>query len=133
MSKELGDVVSGAPSGAVTVTSDGTASAGDALAIDQSTDKKLTQANSGDTDAGEEFAGVAVEDHGADGDEETLLVGGAVIANVASSVVGGDRLDVSATDGQLAESSGGPVLALSDAGGSYKGASLGANEAAVHF
>lgn len=132
MSKELGGVVS-AGKDAVPVTTDGTASAGDALAIDQSTDKKVTQANSGDTDAGEEFAGAAVDDHGSDGDEETLVVSGAVIMNVASSVVCGDRLDVSATDGQLAESSGGPALALSDAGGSYKGASLGSNEAAVYF
>lgn len=132
MAKELGDIV-GADAETETITTDGTPTAGDAIAIDQSTDKKVTQANSGDTDAGEEFAGAALEDHGADGEEETIALSGRVVMNVASSVVGGDRLDVSATDGQLAESSGGPILALCDAGGSYKGASLGANEAVVYF
>jgi hypothetical protein len=131
MSKELGDVGI-ADKDAVPHETDGTASAGDALAIDQS-NGKLTQANSGDTDAGEEFAGAAMEDHGDDGDEETLVVSGVVIMNVASGVVSGNRLDVSATDGQLAASSGGPGLALSDAGGSWRGASLGSNEAAVYF
>jgi lipopolysaccharide export system protein LptA len=132
MVKELGDVV-GPGDDTETITTDGTPTAGDAVAIDQSTDKKVTQTNSGDTDAGEEFAGAAVEDHGSDGDEETVVLSGRVVMNVAGTVVCGDRLDVSATDGQLAESSGGPALALCDAGGSYKGASLGSNEAVVYF
>lgn len=132
MAKELGDVV-GAGGDTETITTDGTPTAGDAVAIDQSTDKKVTPANSGDTGAGEEFAGAAVEDHGADGDEETVALSGRVVMNVASGVVCGNRLDVSATDGQLAASSGGPALALCDAGGTYKGESLGANEAVVYF
>lgn len=132
MAKELGDIV-GHGADTETITTDGTPTAGDAVAIDQSTDKKTTQANSGDTDAGEEFAGAAVEDHGSDGDEETIVLSGRVVMNVASSVVCGDRLDVSTTDGRLAESSGGPALALSDAAGSYKGESLGSNEAVVYF
>jgi hypothetical protein len=132
MPKELGDVV-GAGADTETITTDGTPTAGDAVAIDQGTDKKVTPANSGDTDAGEEFAGAAVDDHGSDGDEETIVLSGRVVMNVASGVVCGNRLDVSATDGQLAATSGGPALALSDAGGSYKGASLGSNEAVVYF
>lgn len=132
MPKELGDIV-GAGADTETITTDGTPTAGDAVAIDQGTDKKATQANSGDTDAGEEFAGAALEDHGSDGDEETIVLSGRVVMNVASSVVCGDRVDVSTTDGQLAESSGGPGLALCDAGGSYKGADLGSNEAVVYF
>lgn len=132
MVKELGDVV-GAGEDTETITTDGTPTAGDAVAIDQSTDKKVTQANSGDTGAGEEFAGAAVEDHGSDGDEETIVLSGRVVMNVASGLSCGNRVDVSATDGQLAASSGGPGLLLSDEGGSYKGASLGSNEAVVYF
>lgn len=132
MVKELGDVVGG---GAITetITTDGNPTAGDAVAIDQSTDKKVTQANSGDTGAGEEFAGAAVETHGPDGDAETIVLSGRVVMNVASGVTCGNRLDVSATDGQLAASSGGPALALCDAGGTYQGHSLGSNEAVVYF
>jgi hypothetical protein len=131
MPKEPGDIVT---EGADTdgIVSDGTPTAGDAVAIDQSNGKQ-TQANSGDTGAGEEFAGAAVQDHGEDGDKETIVLSGAVIMNVANSVSAGNRLDVSATDGQLAASSGGPALALSDAGGTWQGASLGSNEAAVYF
>jgi hypothetical protein len=92
MPKELGDVV-GAGADTETITTDGTPTAGDAIAIDQGTDKKVTQANSGDTDAGEEFAGAAVEDHGSDGDEETIVLSGRVVMNVASGVVCGNRLD----------------------------------------
>lgn len=132
MPKDLGDIV-GHGADTETITTDGTPTAGDAVAIDQSTDKKVTPTNSGDTGAGEEFAGAAVEDHGADGDEETVVLSGRVVMNVASGVVCGNRLDVSATDGQLAASSGGPALALCDAGGSYKGDSLGSNEAVVYF
>jgi hypothetical protein len=133
MPKALGDVVSSAPSYEETHTTDGTPTAGDAVAIDQSTNdpNKVTQANSGDTDAGEELAAIAPEDHGADGHTETVVHMGVVIANVASAVVAGNRLSTSATDGQLAASSGGEALALSDAGGSWRGHSLGSNEAAV--
>jgi hypothetical protein len=130
MTKALGDIVSGAPSAVLSETGDGTHSAGDAVAIDQSSGK-LTPTNSGDTDAGEELAGIAEEDSGSDGDAETYVALGVVITNVASGVVAGNRLGPSGTDGQLAASSGGNALALSDAGGTYKGESLGANEAAV--
>jgi hypothetical protein len=133
MPKELGDVVSSAPKYEETHTTDGTPTAGDAVAIDQGTNSpnKVTQANSGDTGAGEELAGAAPEDHGSDGDTDSVVHRGVVIMNVAGGVSAGNRLDVSATDGQLAASSGGPALAVSDEGGEWKGASLGANEAAV--
>lgn len=135
MAKELGDVVSSAPAYTETHTTDGNPTAGDAVAIDQSTNSpnKVTQANSGDTGAGEEFAGAAVEDHGSDGDTETVVHSGVVIMNVATGVSGGNRLDASSTNGQLAASSGGPALALCDEGGTWKGESLGSNEAAVYF
>lgn len=134
MPKELGDIV-GADADTETFTNDGTVSAGDAVAIDQgASGGDVTATNSGDTGEGEEFAGVCVDDGGgSDGDTVLVALSGRVIANVASSVAAGDRGDVSATDGQLAASSGGPVLFLSDEGGSWKGASLGANEAAVYF
>ena len=134
MVKELGDIV-GAGADTETFTNDGTVSTGDAVAIDQSASGgDITATNSGDTGAGEEFAGVCVDDGGGtDGDTAVVALGGRVIANVASSVAAGDRGDVSATDGQIGASSGGPVLFLSDEGGTWKGASLGANEAAVEF
>lgn len=132
MAKSLGDIV-GAGADTETISTDGTPTAGDAVAIDQSTDKRVTQANSGDTSAGEEYAGAAVDDHGSAGDEETVVLSGRVVMNVATGVVCGNRLDVSATDGQLAASSGGPGLALCDEGGTYKGESLAANEAVVYF
>lgn len=133
MAKALGDIVSSAPHYADTHTTDGTPTAGDAVAIDQGTNdpNKVTQANSGDTGAGEELAGAAQEDHGSDGDSEEIVHRGVVIMNVATGVSAGNRLAPSATDGQLAASSGGPALALSDEGGEWKGESLGSNEAAV--
>jgi hypothetical protein len=134
MPKELGDIV-GPGADTETFTNDGTVSTGDAVAIDQSTDgEDITATNSGDTDEGEEFAGICVDDGGgSDGDTAVVALGGRVIGNVASGVAGGNRAGVSGTDGQLAASSGGPVLLLSDEGGSWKGASLGSNEAAVYF
>jgi len=132
MTRALGDIV-GAGEDTETITTDGTPAAGDAVAIDQSTDKKVTKANSGNTDAGEEFAGAAVEAHGSGGDEETIVLSGRVVMNVASAVVCGNRLDASTTAGRLEASSGGPGLALCDAGGSYKGTTLGSNEAVVFF
>jgi hypothetical protein len=134
MPKELGDIV-GAGADTETFVNDGTVATGDAFAIDQSTDgEDITATNSGDTDEGEEFAGVCVDDGGgSDGDTAVVALSGRVVANVASGVAAGDRGDVSGTDGQLAASSGGPVLFLSDEAGDWKGASLGSNEAAVEF
>lgn len=135
MAKELGDIV-GANADTETFTTDGTASVGDAVAIDQSASGgDITAANSGDTGTGEEFAGILVdvEDTGADGETAVVCLGGRVIANVASGAAGGDRGDVSATDGELGASSGGPVLFLSDEGGTWKGETLGAGEGAVYF
>jgi hypothetical protein len=136
MPKELGDVV-GAGAVTETFTNDGTVATGDSVAIDQgASGGDITATNSGDTDAGEEFGGVCIDDGGgSDGDTAVVALpgGSSVIANVASGVAAGNRGDVSATDGQLAASSGGPVQFLSDENGTWKGASLGSNEAAVHF
>jgi len=134
MSKELGDLLAeGAET--ETFTNDGTVAKGDAVAIDQSASGgDITAANSGDTGTGEEFAGVCINDGGGtDGDTVTVALSGRVLANVASGVSGGNRGDVSATDGEIGASSGGPVLFLSDEGGSWKGESLGSGEGAVHF
>jgi hypothetical protein len=134
MPKELGDIV-GPDADTETFTNDGTVATGDAVAIDQgASGGDITAANSGDTGTGEEFAGVCIDDGGgSDGDTAEVALGGRVIANVASGVSGGNRADVSATDGELGASSGGPVLLLSDEGGTWKGASLGAGEGAVYF
>lgn len=134
MAKELGDTV-GAGADTETLVNDGTISDGDAVAIDQSTDgEDATATNSGDTAEGEEFAGICIDaGDGNDGDTIVVALGGRVIANVASGVAGGDRGDVSATDGEIAASSGGPVLFLCDEGGTWKGESIAAGAAAVYF
>lgn len=134
MPQELGDAT-GPGDHAITYTGDGSASAGDAVAIDQSSGK-ASQTNSADTGGSEEFAGVTREDFGADGATESIVTEAptGIIVNCASGVAAGDRLDVSATAGQLASSSGGPVLAISDEGGTTKtGESLAANECEVVF
>lgn len=138
MPNGLGDNVSSSPSATETFTGDGSASAGDALAINQSSGK-LDQADSNDTDV-DEFAGIATEDFGSDGDEETFAKGGDWIAHVDSGVSAGERLGVPDSSlageqaGQLATEAGGPVLALSDEGGTGPtGDSLDANEAWVRF
>lgn len=134
MPQSLGDLT-GPGDSSITHEGDGSASAGDALAIDQSSGQ-LSQTNSGDTDGSEEFAGVATRDFGDAGDNEHLVTEAptGIVANVASGVSAGERLDASATAGQLAASSGGPVLALSDEGGETKtGDSLAANECEVSF
>lgn len=132
MGKDLGDPV-GPGHNNERITGDGTASAGDAVAIDQA-NGKATQGNSGDVDL-DQFAGVAEDDFGSDGDGETVATraSNGIVANVAGGVSAGERLGLSATDGQLAESGGGPVLAITDEGGSYKGESLASNEAVVVF
>ncbi|MWG34828.1 hypothetical protein [Halomarina oriensis] len=65
------------------------------------------------------------------GDSVGVCLSGAVVANVAGGVTAGGELDVSATEGQLAAGTGG-IDALSDEGGTWKGAALAANAAVVH-
>lgn len=107
-------------------------SAGDAVAIDQ-TSGDVELADSGNVDR-DQFAGVAMTDADS-GDAVQILTraSNGVVANVASGLSGGNRLDASATTGQLATSDGGPALALSDEGGSYKGASLGSGEGVIVY
>jgi hypothetical protein len=87
-----------------------------------------------DADAGHELLGVRSGNRAA-GDNYGVHISGVVIAEVEGTVSAGDDLDIgNATDGtvgQLVTSSGGPAHALSGAGGTWRGASLGANEAAV--
>jgi len=134
MPQELGETT-GPGDAAITHEGDGSASAGDALAIDQSSGQ-LSPTNSGDTGGSEEFAGIASEEFGAAGENENLRTHAptGVIANVASGIAAGDRLGPSATAGELGSSAGGPVLALSDEGGtSSTGDSLAAGTAEVTF
>lgn len=135
MSKELGDQAGG---GAYTVTTnpgDGTVTAGQAVAIDQSDG----QAKAGDTDTAaiDQLAGVAAEDFGDAGDGEAIVLDGVVIAVVDTGVTAGARLGLGnatgTTTGTLIDADGGPALALSDEGGVYKGYDLPAGAAAVHL
>lgn len=135
MSKELGDQAAGGPANTTTNPGDGTVTAGQAVAIDQSDG----QAKPGDTDTAaiDQFAGIATEDFGDAGDSETIALSGVYIAVVDSGVTAGARLDLGnatgTTTGTLIDADGGPALALSDEGGTYKGADLATGEAAVYF
>lgn len=117
-----------------TQEADGSASAGDALAIDQSSGK-ATQGQDDTTPDIDQFAGVAPADFGEDGDKETIVRHGAPVAKVAADISAGERLDLSATAGELASTDGGPVLALSDEGGEHPttGVSIPDGYAVVDF
>lgn len=108
--------------------SDENTTAGDAVAID------ADDLEPADSDAGHEFLGVRSSGRTA-GDSAGVHVRGVAVAKVEGTVSAGDDLDIgnatNGTTGQLVTSSGGPAHALTGAGGTYKGASLGANEAAV--
>ena len=132
MPKELGDSVVGEPD-TQTITGDGSASAGDAVAIntgDGDTDQASTTA------AVSNFFGIAKADFGSDGDEEAVHTAGTVVANVDSGVQAGEGLNVTSTAGRLGNTTD-PVdnkaIAVSDEGGTFAGASLGSNEAAITF
>jgi hypothetical protein len=126
---ELGDAAYGSDPGVITYEADETISAGDAVTID-STNQLLQAADSGDTNT--RVVGIAAED-AEDGDEVGVYVDGRVVAQVASGVTAGEELAASATAGQLAAGTGGPV-ALTDAGGVAglaHGGGLGSNAAVV--
>lgn len=135
MPKGLGDQAHGGDQTVTTNPGDGSVTAGQAVAIDQSDG----QAKAGDTDTAaiDQFAGIAIEDFGSAGDQEAIAIGGVYIAAVDSGVTAGARLGLGnatgSTTGTLIDADGGAALALSDEGGSYKGASLSAGEAAVYF
>jgi len=105
--------------------------AGDAVAIDQ-TSGDVEQLDTNNADR-EDFAGI-VRDDVSSGDPVTVITSAptGVVASV-NSISAGERLGDGATAGQLASEAGGNVLALTDEGGSYKGASLGSNEAVVVY
>lgn len=128
MSKDAGDSVGSQTDTIGYTDSDGNTSAGEAVAI------AAGDLEPADGDAGHALLGVRSSDRAAD-DTEGVHIRGIAIAEVESTVTAGEDLDVgTATNsnvGKLVTSSGGPAHALSDAGGTYKGASLGANEAAV--
>jgi len=64
-------------------------------------------------------------------DIASVVHDGVVVARVADGVEGGDALDTSGTVGELDAEGGGPALALSDEGGTYRGASIPDGHAAV--
>ena len=122
MSKPLGHVASANAQVVGLPDADESTSVGDAVTIDDG-DLEPT----GDTD---DLTGIRARGLEA-GADYSVVVSGVVIANVATGVSAGDDLDTSATAGQLAAESGGPVHALSDEGGTWKGADLPDNAAAV--
>ena len=111
--------------------------AGDIVAIKQDEDDaRLPPAAKAQDDTSpnvDQVAGVAMED--IDNEEYgTILLSGGVIANVAADVSAGERLDVSAVAGQADTADGGPLLALSDEGGTDRaGTALADNEAEVYL
>lgn len=64
-----------------------------------------------------------------------VIVSGPTLAAVVASVTGGERLDLGTTgaDGELETTAGGPVFALSDAGGSWRGQDAPAGYAWVYL
>lgn len=114
MPLEAGDPVFG---DSVHESRNGTSSvtAGDAVALSNG---EMSPADSGN---GDEFGGVASHDHDNGGRGNSNILCGGVVANVAAGVTEGTRLGVSATAGELAATSGGPVTALSDEGGTWHG------------
>lgn len=67
------------------------------------------------------------------GDTAPVVVGGITVANVGTNATAGLELDVGTTAGELVETAGGPVVALTDEAGTWKGAALPAGTAAVRL
>lgn len=140
VNNELGDSTGDTESETVEAGADITQ--GDALAINQSaTDQRYPIAEPGNSnDANlDVFAGVAAENI-TSGNRGKMYLGGEVIAFVNSSVSHGVDLDLGDAStggidaGELDESDGGPVLALSSEGGTdTAGSNLDAGEAEVYF
>lgn len=131
----LGDTTKG-ETDTITVNAGEDIDAGDAVAINQAASSgrfpEVVDLNSGSVDEDQE-AGVALEDISS-GSNGTILLSGAVIANVASGISQGEHLGASATTGQFASEDGTGILALSDEGGTDRaGTNLAANEAEVYL
>lgn len=128
-SAEPGDPAYGSDAGAVTYEAGEAIARGDAVGIDSGT---LRPASSGDSDT--DVVGIAGEEATESGDLITVYVSGRVVANVAGTVSAGNAVGASGTDGQLAESDAGDLLALTDAGGTaglQAGYGLDSNAAVV--
>lgn len=144
MAKELGDAFrSGGGQLTIGKPSDGTGSAGDFVTLNGSGQVTPTAA------AGDDIYGVLAQDAPAAGEDVPVHILGPVVANVAGGVTDNDVLVGSGTAGQAAANSvgtyqsvdeGGTATynlaldaprALSDAGGTLDGESLGTNEAGV--
>jgi len=131
MPKDLGDPV-GPGYATDQETAGSSLTAGDAVAIDQSSGD-LEKLDSGNTDR-DQFAGI-VRDDAESGDDVvfTTEAPNGVVANVANGLSAGERAGASATAGQLASSDGDFTLARSDEDGSFDGHSLASNEAVVSY
>ena len=133
MALELGDVIGDGAETETQSSNDGSASVGDAIAINTG-DGDWDQADR-DTAAIEFPQGVEL---GAlsSSNANTSLISGRVIANVDSGVSEGERLNASSTAGAFGNTtvSGADVAtALSDEGGTYQGESVPAGAAAIYF
>lgn len=127
MALELGDVVIGGAQ-TVTLTTDGSADSGDAVAINGG---KVTQADS-TTDTNVIGVLGANQDDSADGDKVAVHIGGVVCAKVASGTSAGTELGASATEGELGAGSAG-IQTLGDEGGVFMGQSAPTGGAVVHL
>lgn len=149
MTSDLGDEAVAGEATTVTLPSNTAGVAGDAVTWDSSNDRvDATDAST------EDVFGVLAEDApGTAGDPVSVHIHGPVVANAGGSVVQGDVLIPSSTEGQLAQNSDGTgtqvdvdgttdqgvfapanPYALTDSGGSWpltEGNSLGTNEAVV--
>lgn len=145
MALKLGQRAYGNGADTITLDSDGSGSAGDAVTFNGS--GQVTPVSASDDD----IIGVLTEDSPADaGDAVGVHLQGAVVANVAGSVSTGDVLEPDGTNaGRLTTNAqgssyevdeGGTAVyrlsmdhprALSGAGATFKGNALGSNEAVV--
>jgi len=125
--KEPGEVIYGGATTVPVPDSDDNTSAGDAVALDGG---DLEPAD-GDNN---ERLGVRAEGRES-GDQETVVLDGAVVAAVASGTGEGVRVDIgnttNSTVGKFEASSGGPAVTLCAEGGTYKGADIPAGYAVV--
>lgn len=120
-----------------TVEASGAVTAGDIVAIKQDASEGrrpvVAQAQDDTSPNIDQVAGVALEDIG-DGETGTVAISGSLIANVATGINQGERLDAGTTAGQAVSSDGGPLLALSGEGETdTAGTALAANEAEVYL
>lgn len=129
MAKDLGDIVEAHASNYLFEDADEDTSVGECVDFDGSGD--LTPA---DTEAGHTGLGVRPKGDTTGTDNIPVVVDGVVIASVDTGISAGDEVGPgNATDGTVGQlvSGGDRGKALCDEGGTYKGASLDANEAAI--